>query len=166
MAWTKWKTPRNIELWTDTGIEFTDGDAVLDRPTDISTVGLLYAVSQNYNSTVNTYGSRGLIFSDFGFDAGTVAAVEVEIVAQRMARIVDSRVQLYAGTALGKNVADRNIENVKTYLGDLGAFWGIESVDASAANFGVLVDFAPRSDMPSSNTLIVRSVKMRVDLIA
>lgn len=166
MAWTKWKTPRQVKLWTDTGVEFSDGDAILDTPDNLSSVGLLYAVSQNYNSTVNTYGSRGLIFADFGFDSGTINAVEVEISAQRMSRIVDTRVQLYDNRAIGKNVADTTMDNVKVYSGDLGAFWGIETVDPASNNFGVLVDFAPRSDMPSSNQLIVRSVRIRLDLVS
>lgn len=135
----------------------------MDSVENLKSVAQLYGAAQNYNDTVNTYGSKGLIYTAFAFDAGAVTAVEVRIEAQRYARIVDSRVQLYLNGTLGTNVADDSTENIKTYNGQLGAYWGMESVDVSLATFGVLVDFAPRNDMPSSNNLLVRSVRMRVN---
>jgi hypothetical protein len=162
--WSSWKSPTNIQHWTDTGSEFTDGDGVLDTTSNFVSSTSLYGVSMNYEEAVNTYGTKGLVFTGFGFDTDStgIISVEVEIKVDRLARIVDERVQLWRSELIGSNVADTSTENTKTYSGDLGAFWGAENIDPGAAEFGVLLDFAPRSDMPSSNRLVFRSVRMRV----
>jgi hypothetical protein len=162
MTWSKWKTPATIAQDTDEGIDFTDGDGVLDQTTDLQSIALLYASAQDYNDRVNTYGSKGLIYTNFGFDAGVVDRVELLVEAQRYSRIQDDRVQLRVLGNGGTDVSDLSTENVKTYSGLLGAYWGMEDVDVAGMSFGALIDFAPRNDMPSSNNLIVRKVQMRV----
>jgi len=162
MTWSNWKTPATIAQDTDEGIDFTDGDSVLDQTTDLQSTALLYASAQDYNDRVNTYGSKGLIYTNFAFTAGSVDRVELRIEAQRYARIQDDRVQLLIAGTSGTDVSDLSTENIKTYSGLLGAYWGMEDVDVSGMSFGALVDFAPRNDMPSSNNLIVRKVQMRV----
>jgi hypothetical protein len=162
MTWTNWKTPATIAQDTDEGIDFTDGDSVLDQTTDLQSTALLYASAQDYNDKVNTYGSKGLIYTNFSFAAGVVDRVELRIEAQRYSRIQDDRVQLLALGTSGTDVSDLSTENIKTYSGLLGAYWGMEDIDVADISFGALIDFAPRNDMPSSNNLIVRSVKMRV----
>jgi hypothetical protein len=162
--WSKWKTPANIQHWTDAGTDFTDGNGILDKTSNFISSTSLYGISMNYEDEVNTYGTKGLVFTGFGFDTDStgITKVEVEIVADRVARIVDERVQLWNSELVGSNVADTSTENRKTYTGDLGAYWGVENIDPGAAEFGVLLDFAPRSDMPSSNRLVFRTVRMRV----
>lgn len=162
MTWTNWKNPATIAQDTDEGIDFTDGDSVLDQTTDLQSTALLYASAQDYNDIVNTYGSKGLIYTNFAFSAGVVDRVELRIEAQRYSRIQDDRVQLLALGAGGTDVSDLSTENIKTYSGLLGAYWGMEGIDVADISFGALIDFAPRNDMPSSNNLIVRKVQMRV----
>jgi hypothetical protein len=162
MTWSNWKTPATIAQDTDEGIDFTDGDSVLDQTTDLQSTALLYASAQDYNDRVNTYGSKGLIYTNFAFTAGVVDKVELRIEAQRYARIQDDRVQLVITGASGTDVSNLIIENIKTYSGLVGAYWGMKDFDVSDVSFGALVDFAPRNDMPSSNNLIVRRVQMRV----
>jgi len=163
--WSSWKSPTIIQHWTDEGSDFTDGDGILDTTSNFISSQPLYGVSFNYDEVVQTYGTKGLVFTGFGFDTDSagVAMIEVEIRADRMARIVDERVQLWRGSELiGVDVADESMENLKVYSGAVGAYWGVENLDPGAADFGVLLDFAPRNDMPSSNRLIFRHVKMRI----
>ena len=162
MTWTNWKTPATIAQDTDEGIDFTDGDSILDQTTDLQSTALLYASAQDYNDKVNTYGSKGLIYTNFSFAAGVVDRVELRIEAQRYSRIQDDRVQLLALGTSGTDVSDLSTENIKTYSGLLGAYWGMEDIDVADISFGALIDFTPRNDMPSSNNLIVRKVQMRV----
>ena len=162
MTWSNWNTPANIAHDTDNGINFTDGDSVLDRTTDLQSTAPLFGSAQDYNDRVNTYGTKGLIYTAFGFPAGVVDSVQLRIEAQRYARIHDARVQLFTTGAVGTDVSDLSAENDKTYSGLLGAYWGMENIDVSDISFGALIDFAPRNDMPSSNNLIVRRVRMRV----
>ena len=163
MTWTTWKSPTSIRYWTDEGITF-NGDGILDSTSGLLSTTNLYGLSTNYDETVNSYGTKGLILTGFNFDIGgaPVAEVAVMIEAQRLARIIDDRVQLWNSRPLGSNVADDSAENVKTYEGTLGDFWGIKTVNVAAADFGVLVDFTPRPDMPSGNKLVLRKVKMRI----
>jgi hypothetical protein len=165
--WSSWKTPANIAHWTDEGIEFSDGDNQLDSVSNIETILPLYGISVDYNEDVNTYGAKGLIFTGFGFDSAStgISHVEIEIKADRLSRIVDDRVQLWNSVLIGDDVSDDSTENIKVYSGAVGAYWGVENIDPGAVEFGVLLDFAPRSDMPSSNRLVFRSVKMRVNYL-
>jgi hypothetical protein len=167
IMWSSWKTPANIAHWTDEGIEFSDGDNQLDSVSNIETILPLYGISVDYNEDVNTYGAKGLIFTGFGFDSAStgISHVEIEIKADRLSRIVDDRVQLWNSVLIGDDVSDDSTENIKVYYGAVGAYWGVENIDPGAVEFGVLLDFAPRSDMPSSNRLVFRSVKMRVNYL-
>jgi hypothetical protein len=164
MEWSKWHRPRSINYWTDSGIEFTDGDSILDPSNTIISQSYLTGIaSSNFNiAEVNQVSSRGLIFSNFGFLEGPVAELELMIICDRYARIVDERVQLYNQQPLGANVADSNTDNQKVYSGNLSSFWRTAVSSISDTAFGVLLDFAPRPDMPSSNPLIIRSVSIRV----
>lgn len=132
---------------------------MLDTVRNLITVNNLVGVAAGQR--VNTVGSRALLFTDFGFEAVAALTVEFEIEAQRLARIADSRIQLYLNSAVGSNVATDSTENFKTYSGTLKDYWRC-SVDVSQPNFGIIVDFAPRADIPSSNPLILRSVRMRI----
>lgn len=159
MTWTTWRAPQQTNYWTDSGIEFAGFEKPLDR------VGSLISLDPLTGTTCKNEilpsGSRGLIFTHFGFDVSTALAVEVAITADRMARIVDSAVQLWQGSTVGNNVADLDMSREKVYSGSLKDYWRC-SVNPSSDNFGVLLDFAPRLDMPSSNKLILRSVTVRI----
>jgi hypothetical protein len=164
MSWTRWHRPRSINYWTDSGIEFTDGDSVLDPSNTIISQSYLTGIATSgFNlGGVNQVSSRGLIFSDFGFTQVPVEELELMIVCDRYARIVDERVQLYNQQPLGINVADTSSDNQKVYSGAVSSFWRTPILSVGDPAFGVLLDFAPRPDMPSSNPLIIRSVSIRV----
>lgn len=162
MEWSSWRAPRSVGYWTDSGIEFTDGDSVLDRASSIISQQYLTGTVLTDSREVRQLGSRGLIFTDFGFASGAVAEIELSVVSSKLARIIDQRVQLYLTEAIGNNLAREDSENHQTYSGDLVQVWGVSSVAISDPGFGVLLDFAPRPDMPSSNPLIIHSVSMRV----
>jgi hypothetical protein len=162
MAWTEWKTAGTVGYWTDTGIEFTDGDSVLDRANNLITVAPIVGVSSG--RSVSSYGSRGLVFSNFGVSVNSAISVAVEITAQRLARIVDTQVQLVQGTVLlGKNLADVSTENFKVYSGSCDSYWGVKALTVSSNQFGVLLDFGASPVTPSRNSLILRSVRVRVE---
>lgn len=160
MAWTDWHSPRALALWTDTGIEFSDGTEPLDRTGNLITLEPLIGTTRN--NTVLQSGSRGLIFTDFGFSINSARSVAVEILATRLARVVDDRVQLWQGSAVGANVATATTEDLRVYSGAMDDFWRT-AVDPSRADFGLLLDLAPRPDMPSNTRPIVRSVRIRIE---
>jgi hypothetical protein len=160
MAWTEWHGAGRVRYWTDSGVEFTDGDTVLDRTTNLITRDHLRGYTVNNNVVAPS--ARGLVFDQFNFDTTGAKSLAVEIVAERMARIVDYTVQIVAGNQLlGNNVADQDMSRVKVYEGSLSEYWRTKGL---ASDFGILLDFAPRPDMPSSNPLIIRTVRVRLEV--
>ena len=157
--WTEWRGAGRVRYWTDTGVEFTDGDGVLDRTTNLITQTHLKGYT--VNTSVVAPGARGLIFDQFGFSVSGVRGLAVEIVAERLARIVDHAVFVLdaADRTVSQNLADLNMNRVKEYRGDLDSYWHCRSLPQ---DFGILLDFAPRPDMPSSNPLIIRTVRVQL----
>jgi hypothetical protein len=159
MNYTSWHNASTISTYDVEGIQFTDGDSVLDNVRDLITVDNLVGVAAGQR--VSLSGSNALLFSGWRFDVAVPLIVEVRILAQRYARIVDTVVRLTNGVAAGDNVADLEMSNDKTYSGLLSSYWRA-GVDVRDPRFGLILDFAPRDDMPSSNPLILRSVQMRI----
>lgn len=81
--------------------------------------------------------------------------------SQRLARIEDSVVQLWNGSALwGGNRAQRNTENLSVY-GGAADTWGVD-LTAWSDSCAVIVDFEPAARMPSANRLIVYEFALRI----
>jgi hypothetical protein len=158
MTWSKYYSPRKLEYWTDSGIEF-----------DTAATNSAVLISQQYltgialsGGSLTLAGTRGLVFSDFGIQESQCSEIELTVRSDRLGRIVDDRVQLWNGSAVGANVAQRSSENLQLFTGTVVDYWRSPVVNPNTVNFGVLIDFAPRPDMPSSNPLIVRSIAIRI----
>lgn len=161
MAWTKWLLPRAVERLETDQIDFTDGDTVLDRTTNLVSVLPVYGVGTSASDTaVSTYGSNSLLFRDFGFGGGTVLGVEVETNIVRLSRVRDRTVQLWSGALIGVNRASENYDQIQRY-GGLDDIWGTTGTDFTSSGFGVVVDLQPHPQYPSSTTVIIRSVQIR-----
>jgi hypothetical protein len=161
MTYSKWYSPSTIAYAEPEGIDFTDGDSHLDRTSNLITVDHLKGFATTGGMVVE--GSRAVRFGGWQVDVSSAVGLQLEIQAQRLARIVDTCVSLMQGSVVGANVAVDTSGDVAVYEGMFSSYWRFKgSVDAD--DFAVLLDFAPRDDMPSSNPFILRSVKLRLIL--
>lgn len=161
MAWTKWLLPRSVERLETDQIDFTDGDSVLNRTTDLVSVLPVYGIGTSASDTaVNVYGSNSLLFRDFGFSGGTVGGIELETNVVRLSRVRDRVVQLWNGALAGVNRASENYDQIQRY-GSISDTWGTTGIDFTNSGFGVVVDLQPHPQYPSSTTIIIRSVRIR-----
>jgi hypothetical protein len=158
MTWSKYYSPRKLEYWTDSGIEF---DTAVNNTSVLISQQYLTGVALS-TGNVTLAGTRGLVFTDFGILESQCSEIELTVRSDRLGRIVDDRVQLWNGSAVGANIAQRSSENLQLFTGTVSDYWKTPAVNPSTVNFGVLIDFAPRADMPSSNPLIVRSIALRI----
>lgn len=128
--------------------------------------------------------SNAVQFLDFGFDrtpdyvesgyvepnyvknnAGIVVGIEVKLVATRLARIQDKTIQLvFQNKPISEN--KQNLLAADTHIyGDAHDRWGITSdkpIPVESEQFGVIIDLQPHESIPSSETVYIRSVSMRV----
>ena len=161
MTYSKWYSPSTVAYAEPEGIEFTDGDSHLDRTFNLITVDHLRGFVAKRGITVE--GSRAVCFGGWHVNTSSAVGLQLQIQAQRLARIVDTRVSLMQNGVVGANVAVDTSGDVGVYEGLFSSYWRFKgSVDAD--DFAVLLDFAPRADMPSSNPFILRSVKLRLIL--
>lgn len=109
--------------------------------------------------------SNAVFFGNFGFDPGVVVGIEVRLRVSRLARIQDKTIQLAVDSAaISENRADLAAEDLNIYGGDFDR-WGITSdkpIPVESEQFGVIIDLQPHESIPSSETVYIRSVSMRV----
>lgn len=166
MAWTRWYTPSGVTLINENQIDYTDGDSVLDTPTNLISVSPLYGLGTSAaESAVSEYGSNSLLLNGFGISGpGSVVGIEVETNIVRLNRIRDLRVQLYFNGFIGRNLASESYDAVQRYGSETDT-WGISgSIPYTDSNFGVVLDLGPHPRYPSSTRPIVRTVQMRLYL--
>jgi hypothetical protein len=161
MAWTRWLQPQTVERLENNQIDFSDGDAELDRVTALVSVLPVYGVGTSASDTaVNVYGSNSLLFRDFEFAGGPVVGIEVETNIVRLNRVRDRVVQLWSNGIIGTNRAGNNYDQKQKY-GGASDLWGVPSLNNIDSNFGVVIDLQPHPQYPSSTTVIIRSVSVR-----
>lgn len=155
-------SPRIIQEINSGEIAFTDGDGTLDRPFNINTVMPISAVATSTGSLLPE-GSRSLVFRDFGIEnPGTVTGIELELEITRLARIQDKTIQIwFDGQLLGRNRADLTAADVHVYGGSTD-LWSAANVDYTSDRFGFLVDLQPHTQYPSSNTVYLRRISLRL----
>ena len=161
--WTAWRAARSITQLEQNQIAYTDGQGLLDRTTDVITVDYLSG-NQTSRGQLVTVEANSLLFSDFGFSIGsaTVSGIALWLETQRLSRIQDRVIQLYAGGAVGLNRANYSAEDSQLYGGE-SDLWGlIDLPNFDDPAFGVIIDLQPHRVMPSANPAIIRRVSMRL----
>jgi hypothetical protein len=159
--WTAWHFPQQLNQLETTQIDYTDNVGVLDNPLDITTVRSVVGNATSGGSLVLTE-ANSVVFKDYNFDIGsrTVVGVEIELTVSRLSRIQDRTIQLYWNEPIGDNLADLTAADVHVYASP-----AIPSIDYASANFGCVVDLGPHRSYPSNNTIVIRKVGIRLDLI-
>jgi hypothetical protein len=159
--WTTWHFPRQLAQLETTQIDYTDNVGVLDNPLDITTVRSVVGNATSGGSLVLTE-ANSVVFKDYNFNIGsrTVAGIEIELSVSRLSRIQDRTIQLYWNEPIGDNLADLTAADVHVYTSP-----AIPSIDYASANFGCVVDLGPHRSYPSKNTIVIRTVGIRLDLV-
>lgn len=162
--WTKWHSPFSVSEYETDEIKFSDGDKILDSTKNINTIQSINGVSTSYGDIV-TQESNALLFTDFQFsNISNINKIEIKLEMSRLARIQDKQIQLYFNEPIGSNNFDLDAADLNIYSGDEN-FWGVSfsNIDVNNTNFGVLLDFQPHIQYPSSNTVYIRKVQLRLE---
>lgn len=162
--WTKWHSPHSITEYETTEIKFSDGDNLLDSTQDVISAKSINGVSNSFGDII-TQESNALLFNDFRFqDIGSINKIELKLEVSRLARIQDKQIQLYFNKPIGSNLADLSAADSNIYGGTIST-WRVkpDKIDVTDLNFGVVLDFMPHSQYPSSNTVYIRKVQLRID---
>jgi len=165
MTWTNWHQPQSMQYTENDEVQY----AKYTRGV-LATVLPIWGVSESKGSgdpTIRFQEPTAIIFSDFGFDlAGfTVETVELELHVQRLARIQDKEIALWTGTGTLKNMANPENPDVARYILPQEPNAGEPVIPVDWDNWGVYVDLQPHQQTPSSNIAVIRSVKVRLDLV-
>ncbi len=154
--------PRIIQEVASSEIGFTDGAGALDRPFNINSVMPVSAVANSQGQLISS-GSRSLVFRDFGIvNPGTVTGIELELEITRLARVQDKTIQIwYNGQQLGRNRADLAAADLHIY-GSSSDLWDANGVDYTSDQFGFIIDLQPHTQYPSSNTVYLRRLILRL----
>jgi hypothetical protein len=155
--------PQIVEPVTNGEIAFSDGVEPLDQVRNIVTVTPILAVATSNSRSLLAKGSQSLIFRDFAIPSNsTVVGIELLLTVTRLARVQDRQIQLcVAGQAQGNNRAVQTAEDSHVYGGPTD-LWGTASIEFHNPQFGVIIDLQPHAQYPSSNTVYLRSVILRV----
>ena len=158
---TTWHFPRAVSQLDTNQVAYTDGVGALDTPQDIITVTSVRGNAAASGGLL-TREANSLVFRNYGFSIGasTVQAIEIQLSVTRLSRIQDRTVQLYYNAPTGANLADLTAGDVHVYTAS-----AIPGVDYASVNFGCVVDLGPHQSYPSNNSIVIRSVAMRLDLV-
>lgn len=154
MGWTNWKKPLTV-------VKYEEDDTSFDiiKPHAITSKERVTGIATGY-SQMRTSGVDAVYFSDWGWQPGQVLGIEVKTHVSRLARITDLTVQLTEhGEPVGKNLAKTYAENITVYGGRLDE-WRIENIDP--LTIGLILDYQPHPNYPSSELVYIRSVHMRI----
>jgi len=118
---------------------------------DLTSVSPIHGVALPFGNLKN-YGSNALLFDQWG-PSGQFVQVIAHVHVLRQSRISDRLIQLWDGTKLiGKSAHSSSTENIQTYM-----FSGNFTVDHT---FGIVLDFAPHPEYPSSTTVVIKQVTL------
>jgi hypothetical protein len=159
--WTTWHFPQQLAQLNTDQVSYTDGQGQLDTPQDITTTTSVRGIAAAGGGLL-TREANSIVFQDYRFDTGvsTVVGIEIELRVTRLSRIQDRTIQLYTGTAIGANLADLTAGDVHVYASP-----AVPGVDYAHPNFGCVIDLGPHQSYPSNNTIVIRSVGIRLDLV-
>ena len=159
--YTNWHFPRELSQLDTDQVAYTDGQGLLDTPQDIITTTSVRGIAAAGGGLL-TREANSIIFRNYGFVVGTstVQAVEIQLTVTRLSRIQDRTVQLYWNAPIGANLADLTAGDVHVYTSP-----AVPGVDYSSVNFGCVIDLGPHQSYPSNNTIVIRSVGIRLDLV-
>ncbi len=120
------------------------------------------------NSMTNGYKTKTwyLILKEFDWIdlPETINGLELYVNVRRTGRITDDTVQLYHGGAIGNNLADFEIDDLKIYGGE-GNLWGLPSITNEMLNdpeFGIILRYQAHPTMPHKTAPYMTHVRMRV----
>ena len=164
-TWTSWHTARVIQQLGEDPVEYSDGDATLDTVNNVISRQPLRGVATSTGRALNTVQGRSLLYRDFGFNPGSVQAVQLELSVQRFARIQDRQIQLWLGSEIGENLADLSAANFNQYGGSDGLGWAITPINPGVPEFGVIIDLQPHTKYPSADRPIIEWVRLRVSYL-
>jgi len=162
MAWSPWKSPQQArQLETD---EIDLVSQIAHKAEDFVSARPVKSISTSFGTFIREE-SNSVVFTDWGFELGAVEGIEVRIQAARVARIQDKTVQLWDGTkTVGENLADLSAGDDHVY-GSASDRWGVPAsfgFPLDSSDFGVVIDLQPHREIPCSDTVVLRSVKMRI----
>lgn len=158
--WTTWHYPTQLTQLETSQIDYTDGVGILDNPRDITSVKPVVGNATSNGSLVLAE-ANSIVFKDYGFtiDSSLVTHVEIQLNVARLSRIQDRTIQLYMNEPIGANLADLTAADIHVYTVP-----AIAGIDYTSAQFGCVIDLAPHRFIPSSNTITIRSVGIRLQL--
>lgn len=168
---TSWYYPNNVVqysenekhvAWTDDGTGFSAVKTT--NPVYIGTVKPLLHIA---NPTVNDLKMKTyfLFLTDFKINQlpEIITGVEVEIEISRGGRITDDTIQLrYQDEFIGENLANSNLDRIKTYGKNL---WGVESIDSTIltdTSFGLGLRFQSHPSWPHREVPMINYVRLRI----
>jgi hypothetical protein len=156
--WTNWHFPNQLNQLETTQIDYTDGSGILDHPRDIVTVKPVVGNATSNGSLVLKE-ANSVVFKSYGFavDSSLVTSVEIQLSVARVSRIQDRAIQLYMNEPIGENLADVTAGDIHVYTSP-----AIVGVDYNSVNFGCVIDLAPHRLIPSNNSIIIRTVGIRL----
>ena len=162
MTWTNWYQP--------TAFHFAEGDEIpySSNRGVLTSVDPLVGISRSLGSgdpTLLYQEPTAVVFKGFGFDLTGLAvnAIELKLHVQRVARIEDKLIAVWNGEKPLGNAAKEQAADIETYHLDLVDDCGVP-MNLDWDNWGVYVDLQPHQQYPSSNTAVIRSVKVRLDI--
>lgn len=94
-----------------------------------------------------------------------IVGIECRLTCNRGGRITDDTIELVSGdTVIGDNIANRNLDLIKVYGGDLST-WGITTLDPEVVRsnqFGIRLRFKSHPSWPHKTTAKIASAELRI----
>jgi hypothetical protein len=162
MAWTRWYSPKQArQLETD---EIRIAAQGTQGISDFVSVFPVRSISTSFGTFIREE-SNSLVFTDFGLPSVQPLGIEMRLQVRRLARIQDKTVQLWNGSkTIGENLQNLQAEDDSIY-GAQNDRWGVPrdyEFPLDSSQFGVVIDLQPHTEIPCADTVILRSVRMRV----
>jgi hypothetical protein len=162
MAWTRWYSPKQArQLETD---EIRIAAQGTQGISDFVSVFPVRSISTSFGTFIREE-SNSLVFTDFGLPSVQPLGIEMRLQVRRLARIQDKTVQLWNGSkTIGENLQNLQAED-DTIYGAQNDRWGVPrdyELPLGSSQFGVVIDLQPHTEIPCADTVILRSVRMRV----
>lgn len=161
MAWSQWHSPRTAQQLETSEIEL---QAPMGSVRGFVSAEPVRSISTSFGTFIREE-SNSLVFTDWQFSSGIVAGIELRLRVRRLARVQDKVVQIWDGTkTVGENLADFSAGDDHVY-GSESDRWGVSqdySFPLNSSDFGVVIDLQPHREIPCSDIIILRSVRMRV----
>ena len=160
MSWTKWYNARAINEYEQEEIAFT---GLKNSSRSVTSITPVSGVSLSTGNLV-TKESNALLYQDFNLPSvSNITALELEVTVSRLARIQDKQIQLYFNGLIGSDQSNLFAPDLHVY-GRSESDWNItfDEYDFTDPEFGVVLDYQPHTQYPSSNLVYLRRVRVRL----